>query len=210
MTEIILARHGETEWNVAEVFRGRIDIGLNETGIKQAALLAEYLGKLEIDAVYSSPLKRTLKTAELIAGYHKLDVEIAPGIIDFDYGNWQGLPHPQVKDKYKELYAEWTTNPHRVKMPGGESLDDVRKRAVGVVDSIVAQYKGTVAIVSHRVVNKVLICALLGLNNSHFWNIRQDTCGITTFTYENRRFILAEHNNTSYLKAIQKAPLSDF
>ena len=58
MTEIILARHGETEWNVEEIFRGRIDIELNETGIKQAALLAEYLGDLKINAVYSSPLRR--------------------------------------------------------------------------------------------------------------------------------------------------------
>jgi len=56
MTEIILARHGETDWNVEEVFRGRIDVGLNETGIKQAELLTEYLSDLKIDAIYSSPL----------------------------------------------------------------------------------------------------------------------------------------------------------
>ena len=79
-----------------------------------------------------------------------------------------------------------------------------------MVNEVIARYEGTVILVSHRVVNKVLICALLGLDDSHFWNIRQDTCGITTFTYENERFILTEHNNTSYLKPIQKAPLSDF
>ena len=210
MTEIILIRHGETEWNVEEVFRGRIDIELNETGMKQAELLAEYLSNVEIDAIYSSPLGRALKTAEVIASYHKLDVEIAPGLIDFDYGKWQGLSHQEVKDKYKELYAEWIKNPHQVKMPAGESLDDVRKRAMGVVGSVIAKYKGTVVLVSHRVVNKVLICALLGLDNSHFWNIRQDTGGITIFTYENERFILTGHNNTSYLKPIQQARLSDF
>ena len=210
MTKIILARHGETEWNVAEVFRGRIDVELNATGVKQAELLAEYLSRDKVDAIYSSPLKRALKTAEAIAGYHEISVEITPGLIDFDYGRWQGLPHQEVKDKYKELYAEWVTNPHRVKMPDGESLDDVRKRAVGVVDGIIAKHDGTIALVSHRVVNKVLICALLGLDNSHFWNIRQDTCGITIFDYENERFILIGHNDTSYLKPIQKESLSDF
>ena len=210
MTEIILVRHGETEWNVEEVFRGRIDIELNETGIKQAELLAEYLSDKKIDAIYSSPLKRALKTAEMIAGYHKLDVEIAPGLIDLDFGKWQGLPHQKVKDKYRELYAEWIKNPHQVKMPAGESLNDVRQRAIGVVDEVIAKYKGTVILVSHRVVNKVLICTLLGLDNSHFWHIKQDTCGITTFIYENERFILTEHNNTSYLKPLHKAPLSDF
>jgi len=210
MTQIILARHGETEWNLSEVFRGRIDVELNETGMKQAKLLAEHLSDLKIDAVYSSPLKRALKTAEMIAGYHKLDVEVTAGLIDFDYGEWQGLPHQEVKDKYKELYAEWINNPHRVKMPAGESLTEVRERAVAVVDSVIAKYEGTVVLVSHRVVNKVLICALLGLDNSHFWSIKQDIGGITIFIYENKRFILTEHNNTSYLKPIQKALLSDF
>jgi len=210
MTEIILVRHGETEWNAEEIFRGRIDIELNETGIKQAELLAEYLSDLKIDAIYSSPLKRALKTAETIAGYHKLNVKIAPSLIDFNYGKWQGLPHQEVKDRYKELYVEWTNNPQQVKMPAGESLDEVRERAIGAVDDAIAKYEGTIALVSHRVVNKVLICALLGLDNTHFWNIRQDTCGITTFTDENERFILTKHNDTSFLKPIQKAPLSDF
>ena len=210
MTQIVLVRHGETEWNIEEIFRGRIDIELSETGIKQAELLAEYLSDLKIDAIYSSPLKRAVKTAEIIAGYHKLDVEITLNLIDFNYGKWQGLPHQEVKDKYKELYAEWTKNPHRVKMPAGESLNDVRERAMGMVDDVIAKYEGTVVLVSHRVVNKVLICALLGLDNSHFWNIRQDTCGTTTFTYENERFILTKHNDTSYLKPIPKAPLADF
>jgi broad specificity phosphatase PhoE len=198
MTEIILIRHGETEWNVGEIFRGRIDIELNETGLKQAELLAEYLGEVKIDAIYSSPLRRALKTAEMIAGSHKLDVKIAPGLIDFDYGEWQGLLHQEVKDKYKELYAAWMNNPHRVRMPAGESLDEVRQRAIGVVDKAIAKYEGSVVLVSHRVVNKVLICALLGLDNSHFWNIRQDTAGITSFIYANERFILTRHNDTSY------------
>ena len=210
MTEIILVRHGETEWNVEEVFRGRIDIGLNETGLRQAELLAEYLGGVNIDAVYSSPLRRALKTAEMIASYHKLEVEIAPGLIDFDYGKWQGLPHQEVKHKYEELYAEWLGNPHRIKMPAGESLSDVRERALNVVDEAVAKHEGTIALVSHRVVNKVLICALLGLDNSHFWNIRQDTCGTTTFSYINQHFILTKHNDTSYLRPLQKGPLGDF
>ena len=210
MTEIILARHGETEWNVEEVFRGKSDIELNEIGVKQAELLAEYLSGSKIDAIYSSPLKRALKTAEIIASYHHLGIEIASGLKDFDYGEWQGLPRREVKDKYKELYALWINSPHKVKMPAGESLNDVTKRALGVVNDVLARYEGTVILVSHRVVNKVLICTILGLDSSHFWNIKQDTCGITAFAYEDGRFILTKHNDTSYLKPIGKAPLSDF
>lgn len=208
MTEIILARHGETEWNVEEVFRGRIDVELNETGLRQAELLAEYLSKRKIDAIYSSPLRRAVKTAEIIASHHRLDIKITPGLIDFDCGEWHGLLRQEVKAKYKELYALWVSHPEKVKLPAGESLNDVTKRAMSVLDDVIAQYGGTVVLVAHRVVNKVLICALLGLDNSRFWNIRQDICGITTFIYEDGRFILTEHNNTSFLT--QHAPLSDF
>ena len=126
MADIILARHGETEWNVEEIFRGRIDVELDETGIKQAGLLAEYLRDVKIEAVYSSPLKRALRTGQIIAGSHQLEVEITPGLIDFDFGEWQGLPHQEVKNKYKELYQEWINNPDQVEMPAGESLTDVR------------------------------------------------------------------------------------
>ena len=210
MTEIILARHGETAWNVAEVFRGRIDIELNETGIKQAELLAAYSSKIKVAAIYSSPLKRALKTAEIIADYHKTKVNIAPGLIDFNYGKWQGLSHQEVKNTYPELYREWVSHPDRVKMPSGENLEDVRKRAVDIVNTVIKMSTGTVVLVSHRVVNKVLICALLGLDNSYFWNIKQDTCGISIFNYEDRRFTLTRHNDTSYLEPLHKATLGDF
>lgn len=205
-----MVRHGETEWNVTKIFRGRIDIELSQTGMKQAELLAEYLSDTKVDAIYSSPLKRALQTAEVIARYHRLSVEITPALLDFHFGRWQGLSRQEVKDKYKVLYAEWLKNPHQVQIPDGEKLDDVRKRALGVIESIIAKHEGAVILVSHRVVNKVLICALLGLDNSHFWNIAQDTCGITLFTYENNRFVLSKHNDTSFLAPLGKAPLDDF
>ncbi|MGD9117750.1 MAG: histidine phosphatase family protein [Dehalococcoidia bacterium] len=210
MLEIILARHGETEWNVEEVFRGRIDIELNETGRRQAELLAEHLAELKIEAVYSSPLKRALDTAEAIARRHKLKVEANPGLTDCDFGQWQGLPLKEVREKYSELYRQWAESPHRVKIPGGESLDEVRKRALKIVNEILAKHRERVVLVSHRVVNKVLISALLGLDNSHFWKIRQDVGATTTFSHRDGRFVLLKHNDTSYLSPLPKAQRRDF
>jgi broad specificity phosphatase PhoE len=210
MTEIILVRHGETDWNVEEVFRGQIDLELNETGRRQAELLAEYLGELKIEAVYSSPLKRALNTAKAIARRQRLEVEVSPGLIDYDFGQWQGLPLREVRDKYQKLYRQWAKSPQRVKIPGGESLDEVRERALKVVNELMAKHGGRVVLVSHRVVNKVLICALLGLDNSHFWNIRQDVCGTTFFSYEDGRLVLTRHNDSSYLRPLKKAELGDF
>ena len=210
MSQIILVRHGETDWNANQIFRGRTDIELNETGIKQAQLLAEYLNGLKIEAIYSSPLKRALKTAEIIASRHQIEVKINPALIDFDYGEWQTLSRQEVEASYPKIYKEWITAPHTVNIPGGENLGAVTERATGVINGIIARHKGNVVLVSHRVVNKVLICALLGLDNSHFWNIKLDTCGVTTFTYENERFILTRHNDISHLTPLNKAPLSDF
>ncbi len=210
MTEIILARHGETEWNVAEIFRGQIDIDLNETGVKQAELLSGYLSTSAIAAVYSSPLKRALKTAEIIAQPHKIKVDVEPDLIDFNFGKWQGLSHQEVKEKYRDLYATWITHPEQVRMPDGEALEDVSKRVIRVRNKVIENHRGTVVIVGHRVVNKVMICTLLGLDNSHFWKIRQDTCGISIFSYLNEQFILTKHNDTSFLRPVAGTPLRDF
>jgi broad specificity phosphatase PhoE len=95
-------------------------------------------------------------------------------------------------------------------MPSGESLDDVHRRALTMVNQVVEKHDGAVALASHRVVNKVLICALLGLDNSHFWDIRLDTCGMTTFEFTDGRFVLVEHNNTSFLEPLKQERLGDF
>ena len=199
MTEIFLVRHGETEWNAGEIFRGRADVSLNEKGIVQAKLLGDYLKKLRLEAVYSSPLQRAVRTAERIARPHSLDVIMESALIDMDYGEWQGMPLTEVKKIYKNLYKKWESAPEKVRIPGGESLDDVGNRAIAAVNKIAKKHEGSVALVSHRVVNKVLICALLGLDNSHFWNIRQETCGISSFLYQEGEFILTRHNDTSFL-----------
>jgi broad specificity phosphatase PhoE len=209
--EIVLARHGETDWNKNEVFRGRADVGLNETGLQQAELLGEYLSGEKVDFVYSSPLQRAVRTAEAVAGRQSLQVNVVRNLIDFDYGDWQGLSHREVRQRYPELYRDWLDTPEQVRIPGGESLEEVRKRAMPFLeDAVIRCGEGRIVLVSHRVVNKVLICTLLGLDNSHFWNIKLDTGGVTRFSYEDGRLVLTSHNETSYLMSIQKAPLADF
>ena len=210
MAKLILARHGQTIWNVEKIYRGRTDISLDELGIKQAELLAKYLSNWELQLIYSSPLRRALDTANTVARYHKMAVRVADGLTDFDYGEWQSLPEQEVKRRYPALHEEWLNNPHKVQMPDGESLEDVKRRAIEVVKDVVSEYQGTALLVSHRVVIKVLICCLLGLDNSHFWDIKQDVGAITIFDYVDGRFVLARHNDTSYLKELQKSVLGDF
>ena len=210
MRELILARHGETVWNVEKVFRGRASVDLDEVGIKQAELLGKYLSNWELEVIYSSPIKRALDTANIIARYQKVAVRIAQGLTDFDYGEWQSLPEQEVKTLCPDLLNAWHNSPDKVRMPGGESLEDVRMRAVEVVNGILSRHQGKVLLVSHRVVNKVLICYLLGLGNSHFWNISQDVGGITIFNYTDGRFVLTRHNDTSHLRKLERSQVGDF
>jgi broad specificity phosphatase PhoE len=210
MAKLILARHGETMWNVEKVFRGRADVGLDEVGIRQAELLGKYLGNWKLEAIYSSPVKRALDTANIVARYQKVSARIAEGLTDFDFGEWQSLSEQQVRRLYPDLFNEWHNNPDKVRMPGGENLEDVRRRSGEVVNDIVSRHQGNVLLVSHRVVIKVLICYLLGLDNSHFRNINQDVGGITIFDYVDGRFVLTRHNDTSHLRELQKSVLGDF
>lgn len=211
MIEIILARHGETAWNASEIFRGRADVALNEAGLRQAELLGEYLSSEKIDIVYSSPLKRAVQTAEAIAHPQALDINIVGNLNDIDYDQWQGLSQGEVAEKYAELYQDWLDTPEQVRIPGGESLEDVRRRAMPFVeDAVMRCGEGRVVFVSHRVVHKVLICALLGLDSSAFWNFKQDTGAITRFNVGHGRLVLTSHNDASYLKPVRNIPPADF
>jgi broad specificity phosphatase PhoE len=190
MTRIILARHGQTEWNIGsgagERFRGRVDLPLDDTGLAQARALAERLADLPIVAVYSSPLKRAVETAWPTARQLGLPVQPLPGIIDINYGDWQGLSHAEVAKVYPDLYQRWLEKPHRVKFPSGESLRQVRLRGI--------------LLVAHQVVNKVLVCAMLGLDNSHFWRIRQDNGCINVFEHQDGIFTAVLINDTCHLR----------
>jgi broad specificity phosphatase PhoE len=182
VTRLIVVRHGRTEWNRIERFRGRADIGLDEVGVKQAESAAKRIGEWPISAIYSSPLHRALTTAEIIAGPLGLNVQLAPGIVDIDYGAWQGLSTEDVVARDGHLYSQWIESPHKVKFPGGESLAEVKERSASAVNDLIQQHpKETVVVVSHKVICQILILSLLGLDISHFWQITQDVGAMNLF-----------------------------
>ncbi len=204
---LFLVRHGETCWNKDEIFRGRIDVKLNEHGLEQARLTAAALRDLAFSAIYASPLRRAAETARLIAEPHGLPVIIEPGLTDLDYGSWQGLSHEQVQEQQPEVYRQWVDNPQLVHFQGGEGLADVRSRVLEVYRLLAERHHDqNVVTVSHRVANKVLLCALLGLDNSHFWRLRQDTCAINVIDEDSRYGCVIRHlNDTSHIQPLSAA-----
>jgi broad specificity phosphatase PhoE len=203
MTTVYLVRHGQTAWNREEVFRGRADIPLNETGRKEALLTGQYLRGVKVNSLHSSPLSRALETAEAIARYQGKEVQILEGLIDMDFGGWQGISHEVVRERYEELYRQWKESPHLVRFPEGESLEEVRERALRAIHDVVRDHSDEkLVMVSHRVVNKTVICGLLGLNNSHFWEIGQDTGCINILEF-GEGFTLRCLHDPSHLRTIE-------
>lgn len=201
-TEIILVRHGQTEWNRIERFRGRADIPLNAVGVEQARAVAKRLAKKPgLVAVYSSPLSRCLQTAKAIAQATGVQVQVADGLIDIDYGDWQGLTPDEVEAREPDLYRQWLEAPQETVIPGGETLDQVRARAITALEQAADNHLGqTIVLVSHKVVCKVLVCALLGLDNSRFWHIEQDNGAINVFERHPGKYLVKTVNDTCHLE----------
>jgi broad specificity phosphatase PhoE len=164
-----------------------------------------------IHASYCSPLSRARDTAEAIARHHGLEVIDLPGIIDLNYGDWQGLPLAEVKVKYADLYRQWETAPHTVRFPNGETLEECRRRAWGAVEEVARRHAGqTVLLAAHRVVNKVLIACFIGLDNSHFWRIGQDTTAINRFQKVGDSWHFLLINDICHLRDMKRGPYVDF
>lgn len=204
MTKIIVVRHGQTKWNIGQVFRGQADISLNKTGHLQARSLAEFLTDFPLKTVYSSPLSRAQQTAKPIAKKQKLKVEISDLLLDISYGKWQGLSHDKVAKKWPKLFKLWHQAPQKVKFPGGESLADVQKRIKAFLKMVIKKYpEGVIAAVSHRVAIKVLLCTALKLPLSYFWQFQQSTAAFSVLAYQEGLFSLVRLNETCHLKKIK-------
>ncbi len=202
---VLLVRHGHTDWNEEGVFRGRIDIELNPKGRKQADIIGRRLQKVRLDAVYSSPLSRAVETAVRIASFHSKEVQLCGELIDIDFGRWQGLKLADVRTGYPEVYRVWETAPQKVRIPEAETLKEVRVRLLAGLKKIFHIHPdGTVVLVSHGLTNKVLICAILGLDNSHFWKVKQDNGAINIFKYTEHGSKLFLMNDISHLRTIDE------
>ena len=210
MTRIILVRHGQTAWNREERFRGHADIPLDETGFAQAEAVAKRVAmQWKPDVIYAGPLSRTIQTAEPTARYFNLPVQIEPGLIDVDCGEWQSLTPEEASQRWPTEFDAYLHSPIVFQFPGGESLEHARLRAIRRVTELAnVHYGRTIMLVSHTALNRLILLSVLEMDASGFWKIRQDTCAINSFELENERFVLDLLNETSHLLAISSASSS--
>jgi 2,3-bisphosphoglycerate-dependent phosphoglycerate mutase len=140
VTTILLARHGETDWNRTSRFQGHADPPLNRTGRRQAAELAAALADEELAAVYSSPLRRAFETAEAVAAAHGLTVTALEALREVDVGSWEGLTSAEVERRFPEQFARWLD--HGQGWDDGESYDEMGERVVAGLLELAAAHEG--------------------------------------------------------------------
>jgi broad specificity phosphatase PhoE len=179
--QIVLVRHGATDWNLQGRCQGTTDRELNAVGIRQAEEIAAILTHESIHAIYSSDLKRAQQTAQLISRPHNLPVAIEQDIRELNHGALEGLTFNEIKDSYPDFLQRWRTGPAEIQVPGGERLVDVADRAWNGLNRIVERHLSAekIVVVSHNFPILGIVCRVTGTDLNRYRSFHLDPCGVT-------------------------------
>lgn len=203
---LYLLRHGESEGNKDGKFRGRTDFPLTERGKMQAEDASHFLGKIKISRIYSSPLIRASKTAEIISRRKNIRVKIDERFNNIFLGDWENRYKTDIKEKFPDEWKIWVNDPENLNVKGMETLDSVRRRTVEAANELCRDEENGVLIVTHRAVIKPLISGLLNINKPYFWRLQVDTASLSILELieEGRGWMLRNLNINHYLKSFEE------
>lgn len=199
--KLLLIRHGETEWNLQRRIQGGgSDPELSSSGRAQAKALAKHLKNFEIEAIYSSPLKRAMYTGKAIAYYHNLKVHSERDLREVDVGEMEGTSLDSLYKDFSSYLIESSDHTGTLKIAGGESLTDLRERVWTVVQRIKEQHTRTVIITSHYFVTISIICMALQLPIEGIRRFRVQPASISELDFSDSRILLTSVNDTCHLQ----------
>ncbi len=182
-----LLRHGETMLSADGTFCGEIDTELSPEGYAQAERAAPLLTKLDLEAIYVSPMQRAQHTAAPLAKATKLTPQVERDLREIGYGSWDGRKESEIKATEPDAYARWVLDPAIHGPPGGENGFAIAARAVPIVERVLAAHNGNVILVSHKATIRVITCALLGLHIGRFRDrVACPTASLTSFEIGSR------------------------
>ncbi len=217
MTHLILVRHAQSAANRDGVGLGRIDSPLTDLGQRQAAALGAAIAPQRLERIIASPLQRAQSTARAIAAAQPatagraVSIDVDDRLIEMDVGELDGLEWATVQTRYGKFVKQWLSDQaSETKMPGGESLADVARRAWPFVESLIGQPDRTVddearieqsytVVVSHNFVLRSIVCRLLGLQLNHWRNFELDLASRSAVERVRGRPVLVDLNDTSHL-----------
>jgi broad specificity phosphatase PhoE len=171
VTTILLARHGESDWNLERRWQGYADRPLTERGKEQAHALAERLNDIRLDAIYSSDRERARVTAETVAARRDMEVRQLPALREVDVGSWAGLTRDEAKERYPEDFARWLHG--HVGWRDGETYEEMSERVLAAVTGIAAEHpQGRVLVVTHAGPIRAVHAASLGMDIHEYRRLR--------------------------------------
>ncbi len=164
MLKIYFVRHAEAMGNVQEFFQGRTDCEISPKGARQLECLAERFRDIPIERIYSSPMKRTMSTAEAVNKYHGLEIIRDEQLVEINGGVWEGMPWIDIPKRYPKEYEVWENRMYDFEIENGESVRQVYERMKAAVTAIAAENHGrTIAVVSHGCALRTYLCYAMGM-----------------------------------------------
>ncbi|HEX3463407.1 MAG TPA: histidine phosphatase family protein [Candidatus Elarobacter sp.] len=196
-----LARHGETTWNLAGRYQGRLESELTPLGVRQARALAAAMSAIPVGRVVSSPLRRCTETARFTAETVKVPVETDERLIEIAHGTWEGRLRDELAANDPERYRAWRHDPAHVRFENGESLADVLARW----NDFAASFRPMVPalVVTHDAVVRVAILAATGRDLEAFWEARVENGAYAEFDVAADGWSLLRENVTDHLGALR-------
>ena len=203
---IYLLRHGTTDWNTAGIVPGIVSgIHLNQEGVERSERIALRFSQVPFRRILSSPLERTIQTAEIINRSHHLEIEIDKRLVDWDLGPWSALAVQQINRQYADAYRIWRERPEDLALEGQERLATVADRMVYVVQELVEQRDiECVLLVSHLDPLAALMCRFVGAPLSSIYSFHLQPACFAEWLYEGHRFKLHHFASPTSLDSIDR------
>lgn len=198
--KIYIVRHGYTHWNSLGKLQGVTDTELHETGLEQAKTLGKRLESKDITKIYTSPLKRAFKTAEIINEYIKVPIIKVENLMEMNFGVWQGLTFEDVKKVHTESFSYWNENMFETIIPNGESYEIVSKRAFKTIEEIAKSNDKNVLVISHGSLIRTIFCKILNISINDLDNLNIDNCGISVLEYKDGCFFVETINDLGHFQ----------
>jgi broad specificity phosphatase PhoE len=198
MVTVFLLRHGETGWNKLGRVMGRTQVPLGADGVQQIQKIAPLVATLELDAIYTSPLRRAVQTAKVVAAETKLPICRSEGLNEIAYGEWAGRYFEDLIDD--ELYRRFIKSPAKTLLLGGETISDVQRRGLKVIDEAALEVPGgRFLFVSHGDVIRAILCHYMKLPLNEYRRLRVDNGSLSALQTDRR---WAEIKYVNYLHEI--------
>jgi len=177
--KVYLVRHGHIDTGGEKRYIGQTNLPLDALGLEQARALGDYFQTIPIDAVFTSPLMRCVQTTYTICLAKNMHYESVEALCEIDMGDWENVEISYIKSRYPELYSQRGANLEYFKTPHGESFHDLEKRVKPAFYEIINTATGTIIIVAHAGVNRMILSHILGISIKDMFSIKQPYASVS-------------------------------